>query len=239
MRIRAYSVFLFYCLLIVVTAGCSSKSGVIQTSNSTPPAGSPQQSAPVPGEAAATNTQSEQQSLSAEGGTANGKTDACSLITKPEIEAVQGEAVKETKSSDRSNGSFAIAQCFYTLATFNKSVSLEVTRSATANQSVVKEFWNHTFHKKEKEGEEAEKDRGKGEEKDRGKGEAAEEEEGAPPEPVSGIGDEAFWTGGRVGGALYVLKGNAFIRISVGGPGDEAAKIEKLKALARKALARL
>src|SRR2546423_162018 len=128
MRIRAYSVFLFYCLLIVVTAGCSSKSGVIQTSNSTPPAGSPQQSAPVPGEAAAT---------------------------------------------------------------------------------------------------------------ERGRGEAAEEEEGAPPEPVSGIGDEAFWTGGRVGGALYVLKGNAFIRISVGGPGDEAAKIEKLKALARKALPRL
>jgi hypothetical protein len=122
-------------------------------------------------------------------------------------------------------------------------VSLQVTRSNNVkdNQSGVREFWNHTFHKKETEDKEAEKERGKGEEaeKERGRGEEGEEEEGAPPKSVPGIGDEAFWAGGRVAGALYVLKGNAFIRISIGGSGDEAAKIEKLKALSRKALARL
>ena len=32
------------------------------------------------------------------------KFDACSLLTSAEIQAVQGEAVKETKPSDRSNG---------------------------------------------------------------------------------------------------------------------------------------
>ena len=66
-----------------------------------------------------------------------------------------------------------------------------------------------------------------------------EGEEAKEPLKVEGIGDEAFWTGNRVGGALFVLKGDAYIRISVGGAGDQAAKIDKSKALAEKALRRL
>jgi hypothetical protein len=45
--------------------------------------------------------------------------------------------------------------------------------------------------------------------------------------------------GSRIGGALYVLKGNAYLRISIGGPSDQADKIKKSKTLAQKALARL
>ena len=228
-------VFLLYCLIAM---GCTSKSEVTQQSaTNQQQAPSPQQ----PASGAVTNTQGEQQNLNAATGSANAATDACALITRPEIQEIQGEAVKETKSSDRSNGSFAISQCFYSLPTYNKSVSLQVTRSNNPkDQSKVREFWEHTFHKKEKEGEEAEKEkRGKGEEAEKERGRGEEEEEGAPPKPVTGIGEEAFWAGGRVAGALYVLKGNAFIRISIGGSGDEAAKIEKLKALSRKALSRL
>jgi hypothetical protein len=59
------------------------------------------------------------------------------------------------------------------------------------------------------------------------------------PLKVEGVGDEAYWTGTRVGGALYVLKGNSYIRISVGGAGDQAAKIEKSKKLAESVLKRL
>jgi hypothetical protein len=40
-------------------------------------------------------------------------------------------------------------------------------------------------------------------------------------------------------GALYVLKGNTFVRISVGGVREEPARIEKSVALARLALKRL
>lgn len=40
-------------------------------------------------------------------------------------------------------------------------------------------------------------------------------------------------------GALYVLKGNTFLRISVGGVREEPARIEKSVALARLALKRL
>jgi len=42
-----------------------------------------------------------------------------------------------------------------------------------------------------------------------------------------------------MGGALYILKDDTFIRISVGGPDKEETKIDKSKALAEKALRHL
>jgi hypothetical protein len=42
-----------------------------------------------------------------------------------------------------------------------------------------------------------------------------------------------------VGGALYVLKGSTYLRVSVGGAGDQQSKINKSKALARLVLKRL
>jgi hypothetical protein len=56
---------------------------------------------------------------------------------------------------------------------------------------------------------------------------------------VSGVGDEAWWTGNAQVGALYVLKGDAFLRISVGGGEPERARIERSRLLARRALRRL
>jgi hypothetical protein len=56
---------------------------------------------------------------------------------------------------------------------------------------------------------------------------------------VRGVGDEAFWSASRIGGALYVLKRDRYLRISVGGKGDPEAKMKKCKALAQKALQRL
>jgi hypothetical protein len=48
-----------------------------------------------------------------------------------------------------------------------------------------------------------------------------------------------YWTGSRVGEALYVLKGNSYVRISIGGSSDPATKIKRSKAPAEKAIARL
>ena len=53
------------------------------------------------------------------------------------------------------------------------------------------------------------------------------------------FGDEAFWVGDPLSGALYVLKGDVFLRVSVGGPTDEAQKIKRARALASHALKRL
>jgi hypothetical protein len=66
-----------------------------------------------------------------------------------------------------------------------------------------------------------------------------EEEKKNPPKKVDGVGDEAYWSGNRFGGALYVLKRNVILRISIGGPDDQETKIEKSKRLAEKALGRL
>lgn len=50
---------------------------------------------------------------------------------------------------------------------------------------------------------------------------------------------KAYWVGGPIAGALYVLQGNTFLRISVGGIHEESARIEKSRALARIALKHL
>jgi hypothetical protein len=66
-----------------------------------------------------------------------------------------------------------------------------------------------------------------------------EDEKAVPPKKIDDLGDAAYWTANRMGGALYVLKNNAFIPISVGGPDQEEAKIDQSKALAQKALSQL
>jgi len=160
-------------------------------------------------------------SLLATGGTlASGDFDACKLIAPSEIEAVQGEAVLDAKSGERRTGGFAIAQCFYTLPSHANSVSLEVTRldPEQSTSSGPRERWKKLFH---------------------GDGDQEGEKESGKPQPVSGVGDEAFWSGNPLVGALYVLKDNSYLRISIGGAEDASVKIRKTKALAQKALKRL
>ena len=180
------------------------------------------------------------------------KIDACAMLNSKEIETVQGEAVRETKLSGQAGGGMQISQCFFTLPTFSNSISLLVAQKGDgAGAKDPKEFWRETFQKgaaeekeREREREREKKDRDKDkkdfdkDKKARGRGEE-EEEEGTPPQKVSGVGDDAYWTGSRVGGALYVLKGNAYLRISIGGSGDQTSRINKSKTLAQKAIARL
>ncbi len=154
--------------------------------------------------------------------------DACSLLTADEIQSVQGEAVTGTTPSGGTLNGFPSRQCVFMTVTPVNSVSVVVTQTAANSPRHVREFWNETFHRKDhpdKPG--AERD---GEEEERKK---------APPETVPDLGDEAFWMGTQVSTALYVLKGESFLRISVGGAGDQAVKLEKSKTLAQFALNRL
>ena len=146
---------------------------------------------------------------------------ACTLLSNADIQRVQGEAVKEMKTNDRSEGALLISHCFYLLPTFYKSVSFEVTRTDASKgaRRGARERWNEVFHQEH-------------EREDK-------EEEASKSMPVSGIGEEAFWTGNRINGALYVLKKGTYLRISIGGPEDETMKIKKAKSLAARALARL
>jgi len=162
------------------------------------------------------------------------KTDVCALLKTSEVESVQKETIKETKLTGASQSGFSVSQCFFTLPTFTNSISLQVTQKGEGPWARdPKEFWRETFHHEQQTEKEGERDREKSARKEE------DEEKSAPPQKVTGVGDEAFWMGSRVGGALYVLKGNNYLRISIGGPGDTTEKIKKSKALAQKVIPRL
>ena len=175
--------------------------------------------------------------------TVKSKVDPCSLLTSDEIKAVQGEAFANAMRSDRQDGDFIVGQCYYALPTSVNSVVVNVTTAKDIPGAPnPHDFWEGTFGKEAGE----ENDRDKKREKEKPKkpeaGERREEgegEEAAKPEKVNGLGDEAFWIGSRVGGALYVLKKDLFFRISVGGAGDEKVKLNKSKTLAQNVLKRL
>ena len=145
---------------------------------------------------------------------------ACKLLTADEAQAVQGEPFKNTKPSERAGAGLIVSQCYFETPTPVNSIVLTVTRKAEGGRDP-SDSWREIFHR---------------EESARKKEEGEEEKK---PLEVPGLGDEAFWTGTRIGGALYVLKGNCYIRISVGGAGDQQQKIEKSKKLAESVLKRL
>ncbi len=134
------------------------------------------------------------------------------------------------------SGSFLMSQCFFRTATFTKSVSLALAVPDPAKPSALtpREFWRKQFHPPEPV-EEEKPVAGKAPKK----AEVEREEELRKPRPIDGLGEEAYWVGNPISCALYVLKGNSFLRISVGGVREESARIEKSKALARAALKRL
>ena len=222
---------LFVCFFILNSGCTSSAPNQPAPQPSAETASSPAPSAPSPNATPSPGAAS----------VAKVKFDACTLLTSDEIKAVQGEPVKATKPSDRTNGDFVITQCYYELPTLSNSISLTLTErnpEKSGGQSV-KDSWESIFGKDERKSEsERKKDRDKEKEKPRARPEG-EEEESAPLEPVRGLGDEAFWAASRIGGALYVLKRDRYLRISVGGKGDAEAKLKKSKTLAQKALRHL
>jgi hypothetical protein len=150
--------------------------------------------------------------------------DACSLLTSKEIEAIQGASVKDTKPSANSHGGLTVSQCYFLLPTAADSIVVTVTqRDNGSNSRDPKQSWEEIFHG----------------DKEKTNTREEEEKEPAAPQEITSLGNEAFWVPRRFGGKLYVLKGNTYITIGVGSPGDQAIKIQKAKALAEIMLKRL
>ena len=147
--------------------------------------------------------------------------DPCRLLADAEVRAVQGHAPAQKIQSEQAAGSFQFTQCFYRTPEFTSSVSVAVGIPAAndSKRSGPRDYWQTQFNKQVK----AVPGRKKKE----------------PPKPISGLGDEAFWVGDAMSGALYVLKGEVFLRVSAGGPPDQTEKIKRAKALAVHALKRL
>jgi hypothetical protein len=157
---------------------------------------------------------------------ANAVPDICALIEKSEIASVQGQPVQAVAPSHHTTGGLNFSQCYYTVMSAdgskNLSVHLQVIRSAAKNPSrkAVRDFWEEKLKHENGRSEEEEREAGK-------------------PLPISGLGDEAFWMGNNVMGAIYAIKNDKIVRVSVGGPGDAKTRIEKSKTLAQKSLQRL
>src|SRR3982074_972294 len=99
---------LLICLLTMTFGGCS-RSNQPTASQPSPPA-------------------SFQAGVATSGPANQPKIDACALLNSKEIQSIQGETLKEAKTSGRSEGGFAISQCFFTLPTSTNSISLLVAQ---------------------------------------------------------------------------------------------------------------
>lgn len=161
------------------------------------------------------------------------KPDACAVLTRADVQKIQGDPVQETKPSTPPMGGLVMSQCLFHTANPSKSVSVAI---ALPGSTSPRAFWHKQFPSAKPSSEdEAEKKRAAGNKEEK----KGEEEESTRPRTIQGIGEQAYWVGGPMVGALYVLKGDTFLRISVGGVREEPARIEKSVALARLALKRL
>jgi hypothetical protein len=170
--------------------------------------------------------------------------DACALLTHDEVAGVQEDEVVEAAPSRQVSDELEAARCFYRTGDFARSVSLEVTRRGPSlgDGPGARERWRSLFagagDDEEREGEAEGRSR-----RHHPSGEIAAPAE-APDErseavAVEGLGEEAFWVGTAVYGALYVLHGDAYLRLSLGGPGDLESKLQRARRLAAAALPRL
>jgi hypothetical protein len=160
------------------------------------------------------------------------KPDACTLLTNADIQKVQGDAVQETKPSTQPGGGLVMSQCLFRTAAPSKSVSVAIASPGTVSPRT---FWQKQFHSGNPESGEKDKDKAASGHKNV----KEDEEESTRPRTIQGVGEQAYWVGSPMVGALYVLKRDTFLRISAGGIREEPARIEKSIALARVALKRL
>jgi hypothetical protein len=180
------------------------------------------------------------------------------MLSAADLSAAQGEEPTEAQGSEHFVGGLSMSQCFYRLPTFAKSVNLEVVRAAEGSApDAIKAYWHRHFGPDAiREGERVRVLKEKGErareemlkrERESGQvregGHADEEKEGdeeqSRPRRVGGVGEEAYWSGSRTTAALNVLSGGTVVRLSLGGPEEESAKIRKASELARKVLKQL
>ncbi len=168
-------------------------------------------------------TAEQAEAIAAERGAASGTParDACKLLTNEEIASIQGEAPARTQLVGQADGQLSVSQCNFMLPAGPKSLAVRVVERGNGPKARdPKEVWQETFHQNQP-------------------SDPANARYARKPQKVDGVGDEAFWLGNAKSGGLHVLKGNRYIRVSVGGVDDLQAKIAKCSKLSEFVLPRL
>jgi len=142
---------------------------------------------------------------------------ACEVLSPRDIAKVQGARSTSAKLTEHDSHDMKVSQCFYSLPHLSDSVTVDLIRGD------VRAFWKQHFDGEEREN----------------KPVANRAEPESRVRHIEGVGDDAVWSGNSLAGALYVLKGETIVRVSVGGSASEEQKIEKAKALAARAIRKL
>jgi len=195
---------------------------------------------------------------------AKGTLDACSLLTGTDIAAILGEPLQELKPSLQATGNMKMSQCLFVTRNFAKSASLAVATPVAKDSGGrdLRAFWRNQFHSPHRPEEEkrpasrkipaksafaspSEARESKASAFEKSENESNREpdsdadEAARKPRQIPALGEEAYWVGSPISGALYVLQGDLFLRISVGGIPKESTRIAKSKSLATAILSRL
>lgn len=121
------------------------------------------------------------------------KLDACGLLTKADAEALLGGPVKEPTTTHNENGGTVVSQCRYSDAAGDKQVGLLARQAPTTAEA--KQVFGNARN-------------------------ASKGLTGTDPQTVSGLGEDAYWTGGNLG-QLNVLKDNFWLIVTARqGKGD-------------------
>lgn len=152
---------------------------------------------------------------------ANPADDACALLTSDEIASVQGAPLKNSEQLHLSEGGLFISQCYFAVDGDGKSVSLRIVRKDPgAPGRDPRQAWSESFAP----------DKLAALEKSR---------RDQMAEKITGLGEEAFYRDAKRGGALYVLKGDAYFRVTIETAEAKPEKVQRLRKLARFILKRL
>jgi hypothetical protein len=140
--------------------------------------------------------------------------DLAAVITKKEAESALGEAVNEPQPRNGEGADGYYSRCNYYSLNPGRSLVLRVRQASPEQLAPVKQL----------------------EELIAGS---------AAIKPVTGLGDKAALASESADKGmsrslmLYIVKGNAFVTVGIGGMSDEKVALEKARALARKILAKL
>jgi hypothetical protein len=141
------------------------------------------------------------------------KIDVSTIVTKTDAEKILGEPVNDARIRNMDGQDGYYSKCNYSSMNPGKSLILRVYQAAPGAPGPRKQF------EMLKSG-------------------------GIALKPVMGLGDKAgVFSGGSESGPakaimLYVVRGNAFVTVGVGGIVDEVTALDKAKGIARKILAK-
>jgi hypothetical protein len=154
---------------------------------------------------------------------------ACDVLTKTDLATAQGQEFSEAILSTKTQGSLSVSQCFYRLPMFEKSVSVTIMRPIrAADRLSVRDYWKeHCAASAEKKSEDRDDDRERAAKSDRD-----DEDHHSNGARLSGLGDDAVWSGTPMTSVLHVLRSGTIVRVSVGGSAPIDQKLEASRRLA-------